>query len=71
VKALINDQGLSMYLWGELAMKTIYVQNRSLHHILKHMTLEEAFSRNKPNVEHLRILGSLFTLISPRIKERN
>jgi transposase InsO family protein len=25
VKALLNDQGLSMYLWGETAMTTIYV----------------------------------------------
>jgi transposase InsO family protein len=28
VKALMNDQGLSMYLWGEAAMTTIYVHNR-------------------------------------------
>jgi transposase InsO family protein len=25
VKALMNDQGLSMYLWGETTMTTIYV----------------------------------------------
>jgi hypothetical protein len=35
----MNDQGLSMYLWGEAAMTTIYVQNRSPHRILKDMTL--------------------------------
>jgi hypothetical protein len=57
VKALLNDQGLSMYLWGEAAMIAIYVQNRSTHRILKGMTLEETFSGNKPNVEHLRIFG--------------
>jgi hypothetical protein len=57
VKALMNDQGLSMYLWGEATMTTIYAQNRSLHRILKDMTLEEPFSRKKPIVEHLRILG--------------
>jgi transposase InsO family protein len=38
MKALMNDQSLSMYLWGEIAMTTIYVQNRSHHHILKDMT---------------------------------
>jgi transposase InsO family protein len=27
VKALLNDQGLSMYLWGEATMTEIYVQN--------------------------------------------
>jgi hypothetical protein len=53
VKALMNDQGLSMYLWGEAAMTAIYVQNRNPHRILKDMTPEEAFSGKKPNVEHL------------------
>jgi hypothetical protein len=57
VKALLNDQGLSMFLWGEEAMTTIYVQNISPHHILKDMTLEEAFSGKKPNVENIRIFG--------------
>jgi hypothetical protein len=57
IKALLNDQGLSMFLWGEAAMTAIYVQNRSPHHILKGMTPEEAFSGKKPNVENLRIFG--------------
>jgi hypothetical protein len=57
VKALLNDQGLSMFLWGEATMTTIYVYNRSPHCILKDMTLEEAFSGKKPNVESLRIFG--------------
>jgi hypothetical protein len=38
-------------------MTTVYVQNRSPHHILNNMTPEEAFSRKKPSVEHLRIFG--------------
>jgi predicted RNA-binding protein YlxR (DUF448 family) len=57
VKALLNDQDLSMFLWGEAAMTAIYVQNRSPHHILKDMTPEEAFLGKKPNVENLRIFG--------------
>jgi hypothetical protein len=57
IKALWNDQGLSMFLWGEATMMTIYVHNKSPHHILKDMTLEEAFSGKKPNVENLRIFG--------------
>jgi hypothetical protein len=66
MKALMNDQGLCMYLWGEAAMKKIYVQNRSCHRILKDMTLEEAFSGKKPNVEHLRIFGCLVCIHSPK-----
>jgi hypothetical protein len=38
IKALLNDQGLSMFLWGETTMTTIYVQNISPHRILKDMT---------------------------------
>jgi hypothetical protein len=57
VKALLNYQGLSMFLWGEAAMKTIYVQNISPHRILKDMTPEESFSGKKLNVENLRIFG--------------
>jgi transposase InsO family protein len=48
VEALLNDQGLSMYVWGEAAMTTIYVQNISPHHILKDMTPQEAFLGKKP-----------------------
>jgi hypothetical protein len=57
IKALLNDQGLSMFLWGEASTTTIYVQNRIPHCILKDMTPEESFSGNKPNVENLRIFG--------------
>jgi len=53
----MNDQGLSMYLWGEETMTTIYVQNRSPHRILKDMTPKESFLGKKPSVEHLRIFG--------------
>jgi transposase InsO family protein len=44
VKALLNNQGLSMYMWGEAAMTTIYVRNKSPDCILKDMTPEEALS---------------------------
>jgi hypothetical protein len=64
----MNDQGLSMYLWGEAAMTTIYVQNISTHHMLKDMTLEEAFSGNKPNVENLRIFGCPVYIHIPKDK---
>jgi hypothetical protein len=68
MKALLNDQGLSMYLWGEAVVTTIYVQNRIPHHILKDMTAEEAFSRKKPNVEQLRTFGCLVYLHIPKDK---
>jgi hypothetical protein len=70
VKALMNDQGLSMYLWGEATMKTIYVQNKIPHLILKDMTPEEAFLGKKPNVEHLRIFGFPVYIHIPKDKRK-
>jgi hypothetical protein len=57
IKAMMNDQNLSMFLWGEATMTDVYVQNRSPHHILEKMNPEESFSQKKPSVEHLRIFG--------------
>jgi hypothetical protein len=68
MKALINDQGLSMYLWREATMTTIYVHNRSPHCILKDMTPKESFSGNKPSVEHLRIFGCPVYIHVPKDK---
>jgi hypothetical protein len=31
VKAMLNDQNLSMFLWGEATMAVVYVQNKSPH----------------------------------------
>jgi hypothetical protein len=68
VKAMMNDQNLSMFLWEEVAMTVVYVQNRSPHRILKNMTLEEAFSRKNPSVEHLRIFGCHVYIHVPKDK---
>jgi transposase InsO family protein len=38
IKTLLNDQGLSMFLWGEADMIAIYVQNKSAHRILKSLS---------------------------------
>jgi hypothetical protein len=70
VKELMNDQGLSMYLWGEAAKTTIYVQNISPHRILKDMTPEEGFLGKKPNVEHLRIFGFPSYIHIPKDKRK-
>jgi hypothetical protein len=70
VKEMMNDQNLSMFLWGEATMKVVYIQNRSPHRILKNMTSEEAFSRNKPSVEHLRIFVCPVYIHVPKEKRK-
>jgi hypothetical protein len=70
VKAMMNDQNLSMFLWGEATMAVVYVQIRSPHRVLKDMTPEEAFSGKKPSVEHLRIFGCLVYVHVPKEKRK-
>jgi hypothetical protein len=70
IKAMMNDQNISMFLWGETTMTVVYVQNRSPHRILKNMTPKEAFSRKKPSVEHLKIFGCPIYIHVPKDKRK-
>ena len=54
----LHDQGIPLHLWAEACITTVYLQNRSPHHILWMKTLEEAFSGKRPDVGHFRIFGS-------------
>ena len=58
-KAMLHDQGLPLFLWAEACNTAVYLQNRSLHPALGHMTLEEAFSGKQPDIGHLRIFGCI------------
>jgi hypothetical protein len=57
MKTMIHDQDLPMCLWEEVAMVVVYVQNRLSHSALGLKTLEEMFTRKKPEVSHLKIFG--------------
>jgi hypothetical protein len=59
VRAMIHDQELPMFLWAEVCNTIMSVQNKSPHRIFGDKTLEEAFSRVKPHIGHLRIFGCL------------
>jgi hypothetical protein len=56
---MIHDQDIPMHLWVEATRTIVYVQNRLSHSALGFKTLEEMFSRNKPEVSHLKIFGFL------------
>ena len=51
------DQNLHTSLWAEASNTAVYIQNRCPHSELNNKTPKEAFTRNKPNVSHLRIFG--------------
>ena len=67
-KAMIHDQGLSMYLWAEACSIAVYVSNQSPHKKMKDMTPEEAYTSVKPKVSHLRIFGCPFYIHVPKEK---
>jgi len=67
-KALIHDQGVSMFLWAEVMSTAVYVQNRCPHRAVKGKTPEEAFTGEKPEVGHLRIFGCPVFIHVPRDK---
>jgi transposase InsO family protein len=56
-KVMIHDQSLPMMMWEKESMKTMFVQNKSPHKIMKNTTLEESFLRVKHVVGHFRIFG--------------
>jgi hypothetical protein len=54
---MLHDPSLPLYLWAEACATAVYLQNRSPHRILGKMTLEEAFTDRRLDVEHIRIFG--------------
>jgi len=56
-KAMIHDQELLMFLWGEATRTIFYVQNRCPHQILDYKTPKEIFICERLNVEHLIIFS--------------
>ena len=57
-----------MHLWVEATRKTVYVQNHTPHRVLDNKTPEEALSREKPKVNHLKIFGCLVYIHIPKEK---
>ena len=54
-RAMLYDQGLLRFVWGEVANTDVYVQNRCPHSALDSKTPEEIFSSKKPDVSHFRV----------------
>eukprot|EP00253_Pinus_taeda_P032374 PITA_32374 len=70
-KAMLHDQGLPLFLWAEACNTAVYLQNRSPHRALGHMTPEEAFSGKKPDIGHLHIFGCITYSYIPKEKRTN
>ena len=55
--AMLNDAELPDAYWFNALEYAVTLQNASPTHTLTDMTPKEAWSRNKPNVLHLKIFG--------------
>jgi transposase InsO family protein len=60
VRSMIKEKSLPHYLWGEATATAAYLLNRCPTKRLENVTPEEAWSRVKPCVKHLRVFGSLY-----------
>ena len=57
VNTMIHYQDIPMHLWDEATITTVYVQNRLSHSAIGFKTTEEMYTRNKPELRHLKIFG--------------
>jgi len=69
VRAMLHDQYIPQFLWGDACVIVVYLQNRSSHKILNNMTVEKAFTRKKSSVDHLQIFGCLVYMHIPQRKK--
>jgi hypothetical protein len=65
---MIHDQDPPMCLWAEVAMATVYVQNRLSHSALGLKTPEEMLTGKKPKVSHIKIFGCSMFIHIPKEK---
>ena len=56
-RAMLCDQGLPKFLWGEAANTVVYIQNRCPHSALDSKTPEGVFTSKKPDISHFRVFG--------------
>ena len=67
-RAMLCDQGLSKFLWGEVVNVVVYVQIRCPHSALDSKTHEEVFSGKKADVSHFRVFCCLASFHVPKEK---
>ncbi|KAL1190680.1 Retrovirus-related Pol polyprotein from transposon TNT 1-94 [Cardamine amara subsp. amara] len=59
VRSMIAAKKVPKMFWPDAVLWTFYVQNRCPTVVVRNMTPQEAWSGNKPSVEHFRVWGSL------------
>jgi hypothetical protein len=58
IRVLLIDTQFPEYLWPELFDTVLYLKNRSPNKAVRDMIPYEALHNSKPNLSHLKIIGS-------------
>jgi len=69
--AMLHDQGLPKFLWGEAPNTVVYVQNRCPHQALDSKIPEEVFISKKLDVSHLEFLVAPCIFMCQKKREAN
>ena len=59
VRSMLKEKKLPLELWAEAVNTCVYVLNRSHTKSLENSTPYERWSGKKPNIDHLRVFGSV------------
>ena len=59
VRSMLCESKLPKRFWAEALSTATYLRNRSPTNAVSNMTPYEAFTGDKPHVEHLRVFGCL------------
>lgn len=69
-RCMLNDAQLPKKFWAEAISTAAYIVNRSPSRSLDLVTPEEAWSKQKPNLQHLKVFGSRAMYHIPKQKRR-
>lgn len=69
-RSMLKEKELPKLFWAEAVACAAYLINRSPTKSLKHMTPQEAWSRHKPSVGHLKIFGCIAYSQVPKEKRK-
>ena len=58
-RALMHEKKMLEYYWAKTVHTVVYIMNRTLTTTIHGMTLEESFTKKKPNFSHLKVFGCL------------
>ena len=67
-RSMMNEKGLPKTFWAEATNTAVYILNRCPTKAVRNLTPMEAWSREKPDVSHLRIFGSIGYVLIPAEK---